>query len=148
MTANRSVDGEGKQMRLTASLMVTPDAIREMAALSGDQQKLHADDTWAARTRFGRSIAHGLFAAGVVSKALGTGVGDAQVVFFTRQDYRYVSAIYPGETLDAEVLVGEPDRSAQRSCKVTVRARSAGESSGRLVLRGTAMVIIEALSPE
>jgi acyl dehydratase/NAD(P)-dependent dehydrogenase (short-subunit alcohol dehydrogenase family) len=41
------------------------------AALSGDWNPLHTDEAYAARTQFGRTILHGAFSAGLVSRMAG-----------------------------------------------------------------------------
>lgn len=48
----------------------TEDA-RAFAALSGDWNPLHTDESYAAATQFGRTILHGAFSAGLVSRMAG-----------------------------------------------------------------------------
>jgi len=45
------------------------------AALSGDNNPIHVDPTFAARTKFGRTVAHGMFIYSVVCSVLGKGQG-------------------------------------------------------------------------
>ena len=42
------------------------------AALSGDDNPIHVDPEFAARSKFGRTVAHGMFLYGNVCRLLGT----------------------------------------------------------------------------
>lgn len=53
------------------SVEVDKETARAFAALSGDWNPLHTDDEYAATTQFGRTILHGAFAAGLVSRMAG-----------------------------------------------------------------------------
>lgn len=50
---------------------VGPNDARAFAALSGDWNPLHTNEAYAARTQFGRTILHGAFSAGLVSRMAG-----------------------------------------------------------------------------
>ncbi len=50
---------------------VSPNDALAFAALSGDWNPLHTDEAYAARTQFGRTILHGAFSAGLVSRMAG-----------------------------------------------------------------------------
>ena len=52
-------------------VLVDAEAARAFAALSGDWNPLHTDDAYAAGTQFGRTILHGAFSAGLVSRMAG-----------------------------------------------------------------------------
>ena len=50
---------------------VRPEDARAFATLSGDWNPLHTDDGYASGTQFGRTILHGAFSAGLVSRMAG-----------------------------------------------------------------------------
>ena len=50
---------------------VTDDDIRGFAEVTGDHNPIHLDDGYAATTRFGRRIAHGMFGASLMSAVIG-----------------------------------------------------------------------------
>ena len=52
--------------------MVTAEDIALFAQVTGDTNPLHHDAGYAAKTRFGECIAHGMLSAGFISAALGT----------------------------------------------------------------------------
>ena len=74
------------------------------AALSGDDNPIHVDTEFAARTRFGRTVAHGMFLYSLVSGVLGTrlpGPGTLQV----EQGLMFPTATPAGEELEIRVEV-------------------------------------------
>jgi 3-hydroxybutyryl-CoA dehydratase len=50
---------------------VTRVLVDEFAALSGDQNPLHVDEGYAARTVFGQRVAHGMIAGALYSRLIG-----------------------------------------------------------------------------
>lgn len=51
--------------------VITAEDVRAFADLSGDDNPLHVDADYAAGTRFGTRIVHGVFLMAIVSKVLG-----------------------------------------------------------------------------
>jgi len=76
------------------------------AALSGDDNPIHVDAGFAARTRFGRTVAHGMFLYSVVGSVLSTrlpGPGTMQV----EQELMFPTATPSGEEVEVRVEVTE-----------------------------------------
>ena len=76
------------------------------AALSGDVNPIHVDPQFAARSKFGRTVAHGMFLYSVVCSVLGTrlpGPGTVQV----EQELMFPSATYAGEEVTVTLEVTE-----------------------------------------
>jgi acyl dehydratase len=74
------------------------------AALSGDDNPIHVDPDFSARTKFGRTVAHGMFLYSVVCGVLGTqlpGPGTRQV----EQELMFPSATPTDEEIEARVEV-------------------------------------------
>jgi acyl dehydratase len=74
------------------------------AALSGDDNPIHVDADFAARTRFGRTVAHGMFLYSVVGSVLSTrlpGPGTLQV----EQELVFPTATPTGEEVEVRVEV-------------------------------------------
>jgi acyl dehydratase len=76
------------------------------AALSGDDNPIHVDPEFAARTKFGRTVAHGMFLYSVVCSVLGTrlpGPGTLQI----EQELMFPTATPSGEEVEIRVEVTE-----------------------------------------
>jgi acyl dehydratase len=123
----------------TASLTktITDADIRAFAELSGDRNPIHLDDAYAATTRFGRRIAHGMLAASLISTVLGTelpGVG----TLYLSQNTRFLAPVYPGDTVTARVTVTKV-----RDDKPIVTLETICENQdGELLIKGEAVVLV------
>ena len=74
------------------------------AALSGDDNPIHVDPEFSAQTKFGRTVAHGMFLYSVVCSVLGTqlpGPGTLQI----EQELMFPTATPTGEEVEVRVEV-------------------------------------------
>jgi len=55
---------------ITTTWLFTQDDFDEFARLSGDDNPIHVDPAFAARTRFGRTVAHGMLLYGAICGTL------------------------------------------------------------------------------
>jgi 3-hydroxybutyryl-CoA dehydratase len=85
---------------------VTEADVVQFAALTGDMHPQHTDAEWAARSRFGRRIAHGLL---VVSYAVGLLGFDPELVVALRgvDDVVFKRPVPLGSTIRVEGVVEE-----------------------------------------
>src|SRR3989304_2702403 len=81
--------------------MVTAEDVARFAAITGDSNPLHRDPEYAARTRFGQCIAHGILSAGFISAALGTKLAPECCVVYLSQSLRFLRPVTIGETVRA-----------------------------------------------
>lgn len=81
---------------------ITDADIRAFAELSGDHNPLHLDDDFAATTRFGRRIAHGMIAAALISAALAK---NAPGTVYLSQTLNFIAPVYPNDTLTVRVTL-------------------------------------------
>lgn len=81
------------------------------ASLSGDTNPVHLDDRYAAKTRFGRRIAHGMLVAGLVSAVLGTKLPGPGAIY-AGQTIRFLKPVYLGDTITATatIISYDPER--------------------------------------
>jgi 3-hydroxybutyryl-CoA dehydratase len=121
---------------------VTEDDIVAFARVTGDDQPLHLDDAFAARTRFKKRIAHGMLSAGYISAVLGTKLAPNNVVVYLSQQIRFRLPVAIGDTITAEadVTAIDPEKSI-----VTVRTDCVNQR-GEAVVKGEATVLLDPLS--
>jgi len=106
------------------------------AALSGDDNPIHVDPAFSARTKFGRTVAHGMFLYSIVSGVLGTrlpGPGTLQV----DQELLFPNPTYTGEevTVRVEVIQVESDGGLADLATTIFRSDGAPGLEGRTRVR-------------
>jgi 3-hydroxybutyryl-CoA dehydratase len=123
----------------TASLTktITDADIHAFAELSGDRNPIHLDDEYAANTRFGRRIAHGMLAASLISTVLGTELPGIGTVYLS-QTTQFLAPVYPGDTVTARVTVRKI-----RDDKPIVTLETICENQrGEVLIKGEAVVLV------
>ncbi len=90
---------------------VTAADIDTFAQATGDFNPLHMDDAFAAKSRFGQRIAHGMLAASYVSALIATKLPGPGAVYL-RQSLKFTSPVFIGDTLtvSAKILAFRPER--------------------------------------
>jgi len=136
----RSAAGRGIAVGQRASLTRTiSDAdITAFAALTGDHNPLHLDEAFAAQSRFGRRVAHGLLCAGLISAVLGTKLPGPGAIYL-QQTLRFLRPVFPGDTITATV---EVTACADGRRTATLRT-TCTDAAGRHVLDGEALVLLD-----
>ena len=86
------------------SKVITDADIRSFADLSGDKNPLHVDEEFAATTRFGRRIAHGMLSASLISAVLANDL-PGQGSIYLGQKLQFVSPVFIGDEITARVTV-------------------------------------------
>lgn len=77
---------------------VTDDLIRRFAEVSGDHNPIHLDEEFAATTRFGRRIAHGMLSGAFISAVLGDEFRERKIVYLS-QTMRFIAPVYLDDTV-------------------------------------------------
>ena len=114
----------------------------EFAHVTGDNQPLHLDDAFAAKTRFKKRIAHGMLSAGFISAVLGTGIAPNNVVVYLSQQMRFRLPVAIGDTIPAEAEVTAIDVEKRI---VTLRTDCTNQN-GEAVVKGEATVLLDPLT--
>ncbi|WP_020180992.1 MaoC family dehydratase [Methylopila sp. M107] len=115
---------------------VTADVVKRFAALTGDTNPIHLDEAYAANTRFGGRIAHGLYTASLISAVLGTKLPGPGAIYLS-QTVKFRAPVMIGDTVTAQVEITALDPARQRAtffCTCTV-----GE---KVVLDGEAQIMV------
>jgi acyl dehydratase len=95
------------------------------AALSGDDNPIHIDPEFSARSKFGRTVAHGMFLYSTVCSLLGTrlpGPGTMQV----EQELMFPSPTFAGEEVEIRVEVTQVQPAVGLADLTTVVVRPDG----------------------
>jgi 3-hydroxybutyryl-CoA dehydratase len=125
-------------MRETLMKTVMETDVVGFARLSGDDNPIHLCDVYAAQSRFGERIAHGLYTASLISAVLGTRLPGPGAVYRS-QTLNFHAPVKIGDVTTVTVEVVElvaHGRKVRLSCEARV--------DGRLVLDGEAVVSVPA----
>lgn len=97
---------------------VTESDVVQFAALTGDFSELHTSEQFAAKTEYGRRVAHGMlglaYAHGLMWPRTGE-LRDCAIAFLGISDWRFVGPIFLGDTIHVIYTVGELRESASRA---------------------------------
>lgn len=90
----------------TARRVVTQADVAAFAAVSGDRNPLHLDEGYAARSVFGRRVAHGLLGAAVATGLIHElGLTRGTLVAFLGLRWDFVRPLYPGAEVGVRLVV-------------------------------------------
>ena len=106
------------------------------AAVTGDDNPLHLDETYAAATPFSGRIAHGMLAAGYISAVIGTARPGPGGVYVS-QTLRFRRPVRIGDAVTARVEITALDEKRSRVALATVC-----RVNGKAVVEGEAEVIV------
>jgi acyl dehydratase len=91
----------------------TDEDVRRFIEITGDTNPLHTDDEFAAGTRFGRRILHGMLTASLFSTIMGTMLPGTGAIYRS-QTIRFLLPVYVGDTVTAHFVVRSVDRARHR----------------------------------
>jgi 3-hydroxybutyryl-CoA dehydratase len=91
---------------------VTDETLEQFAAASGDRNPIHFDDEYAAGTRFGGRIAHGMLTGGFISALIANELPGPGTVYLG-QELRFTAPVRPGDTVRVRVEVTELGKSGR-----------------------------------
>ena len=118
---------------------VTAEDVQRFADVSGDTNPLHRDPAYAAKTRFGQCIAHGMLSAGFISAALGTKLAPDCCVIYLSQSLRFLRPVKVGDTVRATVEVKGIEPEKRTLTLETVCFNQNGEP----VVKGEAVILLD-----
>ena len=117
---------------------VTAADVEAFAVLTGDVNPVHLDEAYAAQTRFGRRIAHGMLAVSLISAVLGTRLPGPGAIYLS-QSAAFKAPVYIGDTVTARVSVV---KFREDKGILTLRTECRNQD-GTLVVEGEAVVLVE-----
>jgi acyl dehydratase len=92
----------GDEVELTRT--VTEEDVRRFAEISGDQNLIHTDKEFAGKTRFKKTLAHGMFTASLFSNLIGNVLPGNGSLYLT-QDLNFKKPVFISDTIRAKLIV-------------------------------------------
>lgn len=119
-------------MTVSYSQTITDADVKAFAGLSGDHNPVHVSDEYAAESRYGKRIAHGLMSASFFSALFGTRIPGPGCVYVS-QSLIFKKPVYLGDTVTATVTVKSINIEKSRVffetlCKVKNKTVISGEA--------------------
>lgn len=116
---------------------ITDELVRGFAEISGDHNPIHLDEQFAADSRFGRRIAHGMLSGALISSVLGMRFSEEKIVYLS-QAMRFAAPVFIGDTVNVTATV-----TAIRADKPVVTLETiCAKQDGTIVVTGEAKVMI------
>jgi 3-hydroxybutyryl-CoA dehydratase len=85
---------------------ITDQDIVRFAEIVGDNNPVHLDEEYAAKTMFKKRIAHGMLCGGLISAVIGTKLPGPGTIYLS-QSLRFTAPVYIGDTVTAKVTVSK-----------------------------------------
>ena len=116
-------------------MTIDADVVRKFAEITDDYNPLHFEEGFAAKTRFGRLIAQGGLATGLLHALVAMELPGAGSVF-VRQSWKFPKPAYVGDTITAVGTV-KTVQAKRRMAEMEFRVTN---QNGDVVLEGDALV--------
>jgi acyl dehydratase len=117
---------------------ITGEMVAAYADLIGDHNPVHLDDAYAATTRFGKRIAHGMLVAGLISTVIASELPGAGSVYLG-QTLQFKAPVFLGDTITATVTV----RAIRPDKPIVTLATTCTNQDGKVVIEGEAVVLVQ-----
>ena len=109
----------------------TEDDVQWFIEITGDTNPLHVDESFAAGTKFGRRVIHGMLTASILSTMVGMFLPGTGAIYRS-QTIQFLRPVHIGDTVTAHFVVRAVDREKHR---LTIDAWIENEA-GERVLEG------------
>ena len=123
--------------KFSTTKKITDAVVRAFAELSGDFNPIHLDEEFAAKTQFGKRIAHGMISGALISAVLGYEFKERKVVYLS-QTLKFTAPVFLDDAVTATATVtnireDKPIVTLETVCK---------NQEGKTVVKGEAVVMI------
>jgi 3-hydroxybutyryl-CoA dehydratase len=116
---------------------ITDKLIRAFAELSGDHNPIHLDEEFAAKTQFGKRIAHGMLSGAFISAVLGYEFQERKIVYLS-QTMKFIAPVFIGDTITTTAAVAR----IREEKGIVVLETICTNQNGEVTLKGEAAVMI------
>jgi 3-hydroxybutyryl-CoA dehydratase len=128
--------------RATFTKTITEADINAFAGITGDFNPLHVNVEFAARSRFGERIAHGMLTAGLISTVLGMRLPGPGGIFIS-QTLNFLKPVRIGDTVtaSAEVVGYRADK------RILTLKTACQNQRGETVIEGESVLLVDPVPP-
>lgn len=116
---------------------IDDELVASFAGISGDYNPLHMDEAYAASTRFGRRIAHGMLSASFFSALVGMLIPGLYCLYLS-QEVRFKNPVF----LNTQVVVKGTVTEKSDAANIIVLQTVVMDKEGVILIEGNARVTI------
>ena len=117
---------------------ITDEMVVAFADLVGDHNPVHLDEAFAATTRFGHRIAHGMLVAGLISTVIASDLPGPGSVYLS-QTLQFKAPVYLGDTITVTVEVVK----VREDKPIVTLTTVCTNQDGKTVIEGEAVVLVQ-----
>jgi len=121
----------------SSTKQITDAEIRTFADLVNDYNPIHLDDEYAATTRFGKRIAHGMLSAGLISGVLGYQLAERKVLYLS-QTLKFTAPVFVDDTVTAAATVA----AIREDKPIVILETICTNQNGETVVKGEAVIML------
>ena len=121
----------------STSRLVTDEIIRKFADVSGDYNPIHLDEEFAAKTRFGKRIAHGMLSGAFISAVLGNEFRERKIIYLS-QTMKFVAPVFIDDTVTATGTI----TNIREDKGIVTLETTCTNQNGETLVKGEAAVMI------
>jgi acyl dehydratase len=125
---------EGASASITRQ--ITEEDVVQFARLTGDDNPMHLDEAFAAQTRFGKRIAHGLLSVSLIGTLFGTRLPGPGSIYLG-QTLSFKAPVYIGDTITATVTA----TNVRHDKPVATFSTVCTNQDGQVVIDGEAVLL-------
>jgi len=129
------------QRFVTKARTVTEADVVNFAALTWDHNQLHTDAEYAARTMYGKRIAHGLLGIAIHS-GLAYQLIEESILAFLELSWQFKLPLYIGDTIHVEQVVKDMQEDEQKDQGILTFEKELINQRGEVVQTGTTTVLL------
>jgi acyl dehydratase len=129
------------QRFVTKARTVTEADVVNFAALTWDHNQLHTDAEYAARTMYGKRIAHGLLGV-AIHTGLASLLTEQSILAFLEMRWQFKLPLYIGDTIHVEQVVKEMREDTQKDRGILTFEKELINQREEVVQAGTTTVLL------